>query len=29
MIEAINIGEREIDLCINAESRTLPEERRS
>ena len=28
MIETINIGEREIDLCINAESQTLPEERR-
>ena len=28
MIETIKIGEREIDLCINAESQTLPEERR-
>ncbi len=28
MIETINIGEREIELCINAESQTLPEERR-
>lgn len=29
MIETVNIGEREIDLCINAESQTLPDERRS
>ena len=29
MIETINIGEREIDLCINAESQTLPEDRRT
>ena len=29
MIETINIGAREIDLCINAESQTLPEERRA
>ena len=29
MIETISIGQREIDLCINAESQTLPEERRS
>ena len=29
MIETVNIGEREIDLSINAESRTLPDERRS
>ena len=28
MIETININEREIDLCINAESQTLPEGRR-
>ena len=27
MIETINIGGRDIDLCINAESQTLPEER--
>ena len=29
MIETVNIGAREIDLCINAESQTLPDERRS
>ena len=29
MIETISLGAREIDLCINAESQTLPEERRS
>ena len=29
MIETINIGDREIDLCINAESQTLPEDRRT
>lgn len=28
MIETISIGAREINLCINAESQTLPEERR-
>ena len=28
MIETINLGARDIDLCINAESQTLPEERR-
>ena len=28
MIETISLGAREIDLCINAESQTLPEERR-
>lgn len=28
MIETISLGTREIDLCINAESQTLPEERR-
>ena len=28
MIETISLGVREIDLCINAESQTLPEERR-
>ena len=28
MIETISIGAREIDLCINADSQTLPEERR-
>ena len=29
MIETISLGARDIDLCINAESQTLPEERRS
>lgn len=28
MIETITLGAQEIDLCINAESQTLPEERR-
>ena len=28
MIETISLGARDIDLCINAESQTLPEERR-
>lgn len=28
MIETISLGAREIDLCISAESQTLPEERR-
>ncbi len=29
MIETISLGARDIDLCLNAESQTLPEERRA
>ncbi|MCY4155018.1 MAG: hypothetical protein OXD47_02610 [Gammaproteobacteria bacterium] len=28
MIETVTLGTRDLDLCLNAESRTLPEERR-
>ena len=29
MIETVSLGARDLDLCINAESQTLPEERRA